>query len=378
MIDAADLLLDTIERLEKAGHGSLPGAGEVFEAFEEVVAEQLGDCGRVLLPRLGIGQPVELPPRTFHLPGGKFTHPALTYWQFDPHMSASWLQTALLYPFENLDNWIVLVHTADIDRKLLTELRPPMIPRLRRSLESLDWIVVDQGGHEGGRMERHEFLEILGPRPWIRLEHSAPQGVVILQRWLGDELQERFSVQVDDIFSPAYWTADTPGGLDHLCRPRDWTPDPLGHPLETFVALDVLSDPYATLRRYLIDRFGFDVERLGPGVLWRDSPDELFEFDDEDDTLLSHMDLAIAHRLDVAPQRLTPVIDHWFEAMVGNLPVYLRGFGRLNRYDIPDVTASMRPPSRQRNPAVESVTIAGEAMFAALEVNPATLWRPRP
>lgn len=371
MKDSSRLLEALIALLPEDTKARLPSPRQILLASEEALADQISDYGRVLLPRLGIGQHVESPARTFQFPSHAYTHRPFSYWHFDARGEANWLHAALLYPFEHLDNWVVLVSAADLDPWHISQLRPPMIPRLQRTLKALEWIVVDQGGHEGGRLERHEFLDILGDKPWLRVEHSTHQGVFIIQRWFGKELLERWSARVDETFSTPYAPPSTMLPSSASTTPaRDWQPDPQEHPIETLITLDVLCDPYATLRRFVQQRWGFDIDRIGPGLLWRDSPDELFEFDEDEDDILADMSHVIADRLDADPAILTPLIDQWFEVLFTSTPAPLPTLGTLIKVEIPALEVEMKPPSRHRNPEKEKFIIEGETLFAATPQSP--------
>ncbi|MFU8803851.1 MAG: hypothetical protein ACNA8W_08600 [Bradymonadaceae bacterium] len=371
----AEVLQELLDELPNSMRAPLPAAANIVEAYEEAIAEQISDYGCIILPHLGIGQHIEVPSRSFHLAPETRTQRAFSYWHFDGRHDANWLQAALLYPFEHLDNWVVLVRREDVTEEIINQLRPPLIPRLRHTLEKLEWLIVDQGGHEGGRLERHEFLDVLGDKPWLRVEHSDRRGVVIIQRWQGKEVLERWSAQVDETFGCPYLLRDEGSPAPGHYIPTDWEPTPARTPFETAVALDILCDPYATLRRFVAERWDVDIDRLGPGILWRDSPDELFEFDENEDGILGDMARAIADRLELDQDLLTPLIDSLFERIVTGLPVHLPVLGSLREISIPTAETRMRPPARHRNPPDEKVAIIGEKLYASIPHEPDNIWK---
>jgi hypothetical protein len=141
----------------------------------------------------------------------------------------------------------------------------------------------------------------------------------------------------------------------------------------------VLCDPYATLRRFVQQRWGFDIDRLGPGLIWRDRPDELFEFNEDEDDIFADMSHAIAYRLETDPELIAPLIEKWFEVLIANIPAHLPALGTLIKVDIPPLEVEMQPPSRHRNPPREKFLIEGETFFAATlhepTQAPARVWK---
>ncbi|MBA2665353.1 MAG: hypothetical protein H0U74_23895 [Bradymonadaceae bacterium] len=354
----------------------LPGFGlepassaDWMRALEAAIDEQLSDYGRLLLPSLGLGERTELGDRRFRLGERLWSQPEGELWYFDGRYPQSWIQAALLHPFEKLDNWLALVPRAALSTQIARAISPPLIPRLGPTLCALDWVVADFGGHEGGRLKREEFFVLLGDHPWFRVEHYADRQVVHLQQWQGRQIVERWRCNIEETFGCALPEEDTLSAPGPLALPQGLLLDVGSRPLEAAVLLDVLGDPYATLRRYVWQRFALDLEQLGPQLLWRDFPDELFEFDDRHESSVADISFTVADELALDAERVRPVLEAWFALIAEATPIELPVIGTLHSTVIPEL--SLNSPLASEDGAPQS--IGGRRMHVA-SARPAHLW----
>lgn len=322
-----------------------PSPSRWLQALENALEEQISDYGRLLLPGLGLGERVVLDERYYRLSNKIWRQPPGELWHFDRRYPQSWIHAALLYPFEMLDDWLVLVPRDALTEQQARAISPPLIPRVGQALSNLPWIVADFGGHGGGRLRREEFLTLLGDLPWIRIEHYAELQVIQIQRWQGNQLKDRWRASIADTFGCALPEIDPHTQQSQSCAlamhslPRNLPVEPHKAPLQVAALLDILGDPYAALRRFTKHQFGIDTEQLGPLLLWRDFPDELFEFDDVQDTSAADISFVMADTLSMHHQEVRSVLHAWFEA-VENIPfIELPVIGTLHTIMVPELSA---------------------------------------
>lgn len=350
---SAEHLLSRV--LQSHRHFSRSSPERWLRALENAFEEQISIYGRLLLPGLGLGERVEIDECHYQLNDKIWRQPPGELWHFDGCYPQNWIQAALLHPFEMLNNWLVLVPRAALTEAQARALSPPLIPRIKQALLSLDWIVADFGGHSGGRLRREDFLAILGDLPWIRIEHYADLQVIQIQRWQGDQLMNRWRASIYDTFGCTLPEIEPhtlqlqpcPHALHPL--PEHLRFEPHTNPLQVAALLDILGDPYATLRRFTQLHYGIDIEKLGPLLLWRDFPDELFEFDDAQDTATADISFSIADSLDLHHQDVRPILHAWFEALANTPLIELPVIGTLQAIQIPELSpdAQLQAPSKK-------------------------------
>ncbi len=360
----AEHLFDEVLRVHR--RLAKPSPVKWLQALESALEDQISDYGRLLLPGLGLGERVLLEERHYRLNDKTWRQPPGELWHFDRCYPQSWIHAALLYPFEVLDDWLVLVPREALTAQQARAISPPLIPRVGQALSNLEWIVADFGGHGGGRLRREEFLEILGDLPWIRIEHYAEIQVIQIQRWQGNQLIDRWRASILDTFGCAIPEIDARTQQSKSCDlamhkiPQNLRLEPDTTPLQVAALLDILGDPYAALRRFTQLTFGIDVEQLGPLLLWRDFPDELFEFDDVQDTAAADISFAMADNLGMHHQEVRCVLHAWFEA-VENVPsIELPVIGALHTITVPELSgnndSTLSPPVLTKGASSKSLS----------------------
>jgi hypothetical protein len=415
-VHAADLLEQSLEASETAH--SLPPADELFDAFEDLLERQQDVYDQIFLPCLGLGERFDLRSQELELDDEAWQFRGGEIWLFDAHPRQSWLQAPLLCPFTDVDDTLTLVHRQDMPAEVAARLRPPLISGVRQALADLDWLVVDTGGYEGGRMKHDEFLDEIGDRAWYRIDHDSKTSAVRFEHWRGDRAQAGWTANVYDAF-----TCEMDPGSDWdspVTVGERWPTHPDIQPFETAVALDLLDDPYANLRRLvwhdtlrqdtlrqdtlrqdtlrqdtlrqdtlrqdtlrqdtlrhdiLQHDTPLDIDRLGPLVTWKDRPDALFEFNDTEDRLLADVAAWFSFQFDVAQDDHDDVqwlVDDWFERICEMIsgsdststPVDLPGIGLLYEITVPAVELDRPPPLMGAEPA-RSVRLQRQRLFAA-------------
>lgn len=357
---AADFLLECLKKLPSAGGPSL-SAAQLVAALEELIGQQEEVYDQIILPQLGLGERFDVRAhrlddahRTLGFRGGEI-------WLFDGYPVTTWLHAPLFVPFEDIEDTLLLARVRDLPASVARHLRPPLIPGVRRALEALDWLVIDSGGYEGGRMEHAEFLDEIGRRPWVRVDHDPETGAARFERWCGEEAQSGWASNIFDAFE---FLAGDPEAPVQLHSPR-WPQDPAARPFETAVALDLLNDPYAICRRLIFQDAGLDIDRLGPLVSWKDNPDILFEFTDEDDSILSDVGSWMAAKFGGEAAYFGALMDAWFAEICAHLPVEIPGLGYLHQVMMPAL-------SLQRPRPLLGGVDAGRTILAPVRVFAAT------
>ncbi len=332
-VHAADLLEQSL--CETATAADLPAASVIVDAVDEALARQEDVYDRILLPRLGLGERFDIHPHCFELDEQDFDFYGGEIWGFDQRPDQSWLHAPLLVPFQDIDDTLILVRRADVPAEVAARLRPPLVPGVRRALEALDWLVVDTGGYEGGRMQHDEFLDEIGERRWYRIDHDPDTGAVRFEQWRGEEPTDGWSANVFDAFE-CQLDPRVPVRAPAVVA-EAWSDDPAANPFAMAVRLDWLDDPYAILRRLLWHDAGLDVDRLGPLLTWKDHPDALFEFTDAEDSRLAHLPAWLADALGADADALTRVVDDWFARILDSTPVEFPFVGTLHQVVVPPV-----------------------------------------
>ncbi|MFP4598467.1 MAG: hypothetical protein ACLFVJ_09450 [Persicimonas sp.] len=329
--DATDLLAEILD--DHASAEVLPSVAEICALFERGLEQQQDIYEQILLPRLGLGERLDLAPHKVETGRNQWSFRGGEIWLFDGRPQASWLHAPLLIPFEDIDDTLLLVRRADVPTNTAARLRPPIVPTVRQALESLDWLVADTGGYEGGRMEHAEFLDEIGQHCWYRIDHDPATGAARLETWQGEEPVDGWSTNVPNTFE--FGHSGSPVVTHGV---EDWLEDVGELPFEAAVAIDQLEDPYALLRRLLWHDVRLDIDRLGPLVTWKDSPDVLFGFRDDEDSLLADLPAWMSVELDAPEGELRAVVDAWFDLICERAPVELDGVGFVHPVHIPGVS----------------------------------------
>jgi hypothetical protein len=336
-VHAADLLEQSLDATDTAE--DLPSADDLIDAFEELLERQEDVYDQIYLPCLGIGErfdvhshEVELDDETWQFRGGEI-------WLFDAHGRQSWLHAPLLAPFEDLDDTLTLVRRGDVPPEIADRLRPPVVAGVRQALSELDWLVADTGGYEGGRMKHDEFLDEIGDRRWYRIDHDPKTSAARFEHWRGEEAQTGWTANVYDAFE---CELNLGSGWDSPVTIVDrWTTNPDEQPFETAVALDLLDDPYAQLRRLVWHDAHLDIDRLGPLVTWKDRPDALFEFNDAEDRLLADVAEWFSDQFEIVRSPFEELVVDWFERICDTMragdPVEIPHIGTVYEVTVPAV-----------------------------------------
>lgn len=337
MLDAADLLSQTLAAhrpaVSGAPRGALPDVAQLIHAFQAFLAYQEEAYDQLLLPVFGLAERFDVHAQQLDLEEQSWQFRGGEVWLFDARPAQSWLHAPLLVPFEEFEDTLVVVCRADLPQPVAARVRPPMVAGVRAALDALDWWVVDTGGYEGGRMEYAEFLDEIGDLPWYRVDHDPQTGALRVEAWRGEQPQSGWAANVFDAFDFDLQRQHSAWSRARL--QQRWPLHVDTHLFETAVALDQLHDPYALCRRLIHQDYGLDVDRLGPLLSWKDSPDMLVEFTDEDDAHLSNLAHWLAAYFELAPGDLAPVVKDWFARIHAQLPVDVPGLGRLYAVDVP-------------------------------------------
>ncbi|AWV90199.1 hypothetical protein [Bradymonas sediminis] len=357
---AADLLQKSLAKIHTAPGARVPAA-KIISALEALIERQEDVYDQIILPELGLGERFDVRSHQLEKSGVARQYRGGEVWLFDGVPVQNWLHAPLLIPFEDLEDTLILARVRDLPAGVARQLRPPLIPGVRRALEALDWVVIDSGGFEGGRMEHAEFLDEIGERPWIRVDHDPETGAARFETWRGEEAQSGWASNIFDAFEYLAGDPDAPVQL----HDPNWPKDPDAKPFETAVSLDLLDDPYSICRRLIFQDAGLDIDRLGPLVTWKDSPDMLFEFTDEDDSMLSDIGSWMASRFDGDAAYFAALMADWFAEIRANLPVEVPGLGFLHEVVLPALVL------RRPRPLVGALD-AGTTILAPLRLFAAT------
>lgn len=364
-IDAADLLDDCLA--ESGCASDLPPSDELLDAFDELLGRQQDVYEQILLPRLGLGERYDVAPQEVTLADDHWSLRGGEIWLFDGHPDQSWLHAPLMLPFHEIDDALTLLRRASMPADLLDRLRPPLVMALRHALAALTWVPADTGGYEGGRMEYDEFIEELGERRWYQVDHDPTTGAARFEVWIGDEPLAGWSANVYDAFECA--VTHDPDYPVPARLARRWSIDPELQPFETALAADQLSDPYAVLRRLIWHDARLDIERLGPLATWKDAPDALFEYRDDEDSLLADLAGWLEDEFDLDDDTLRPVIDDWFDAICDEAPVDLPGIGVVYAIEVPAIRLTC-PPSLYSERPPDQVRLPRQGLWAATDKDP--------
>jgi|GEM_PF-5173563 len=356
---AADLLHKCLAKLPSAAGSSVPVA-QIVAALEELIGQQEDVYDQIILPELGLGERFDVRAHQLDDARGSLHYHGGEIWLFDGYPVNTWLHAPLFVPFEDIEDTLLLARVRELPAQVARQLRPPLIPGVRRALEALDWLVIDSGGYEGGRMEHAEFLDEIGTRPWIRIDHDPETGATRFEVWCGEEAQSGWASNLFDAFE---YLAGDPEAPVQLHNPA-WPQNPAAHPFETAVALDLLDDPYAICRRLIFQDAGLDIDRLGPLVNWKDNPDILFEFTDDDDSLLSDVGSWMAARFGGEVGYFRALMGDWFAEIRANLPVEIPGLGYLHEVMMPALDLQ-RPRPLVGDLDAGSTILAPVRVFAA-------------
>ena len=359
---AAQLLEDHLE----ASDAALPSADALLDAFESTVVRQVDVYDRILLPRLGLGERLEMHGHRVATPSGEVHLRGGEVWIFDARPDQSWLHAPFLIPFADFDDTLTLVHRTAIEEAIVRQIRPPMPPGVRQALAMLDWVPVDSGGFDGGRLEQHEFLAELGDRRWHRIDHDATTAAARLECWHADDSLWAWTTNVYDAFACSW--PDARAGFGARVE-GPWAPRADQHPFETAVAVDLLDDPYAILRRLVWQDIRLDIDRLGPLWVWKDTPDAMVEFNDREDGSLTDIPHWLSVELQVPVDALREVLDRWFDDLLDACPVELPGIGTLSATDVPPVRVH-RPPALFGTPPSGEALLPAQTVFAASQRPP--------
>jgi hypothetical protein len=370
-LHAADLLEQSLAETKAASGfvsaAAMPPVAEIMSAFDELLARQEDIYDQILLPELGLGERFDVRPHELERDGHTRRYRGGEVWLFDGRPAQNWLHAPLLIPFEDLEDTLIVVRRRDIPPQVAERLRPPLIPGVRRALAGLDWLVVDSGGYEGGRMEHSEFLDEIGDLPWLRVDHDPDTGAARFESWRGEEPRSGWSANIFDAFE---CSVQPPGAQDAPATlNQPWPVDPDAHPFEIAVALDLLDDPYAICRRLIYKDSGLDIDRLGPLVTWKDSPDVLFEFTDEDDSHLTNLGVWMASKFDGDADDFKIVVDAWFARIRRQMPVEFPGLGTLHEIIVPSLKL-LRPRPLLGHVAAPVSILSAERLFAATTQRP--------
>lgn len=350
-------------RAARAKAPVLPEAAAILEAFGEFLRRQEDVYDQILLPDLGLGERFDLQAshliksaRVERYRGGEI-------WLFDAQPEQSWLHAPLLIPFEELEDTLVLVRRQDLPPACLDRLRPPVLAGVRQALGALDWVAADTGGYEGGRMEHSEFLEEIGDYPWFRLDHEPASGALRFEAWRGEEPLSGWSAHIFDAFEWDALATNLPSNIP--AKLAEGWPFPRGaSTFEIAVALDRLHDPYALCQRLILQDAGMNIERLGPLITWKDNPDILVEFTDEDDSLLSDLSGWLAEYFRGERACFEELVQAWFDLIKAHLPQHIPGLGVLHEVFIPPIKLT-RPRPLVGCEAPAEVVLPAQRVYAA-------------
>jgi hypothetical protein len=359
-VHAADLLEQSLVESDSAAR--LPSVDDISSAFEALLERQQDVYDQILLPHLGLGERIDISSQSLEVDGETVDLAGGEIWLFDGRSQQSWLHAPLLLPFEDLDDTLILVHRDDVSDEAAARLRPPIVPGVRTALAELEWLVVDSGGYEGGRMNHDEFLEEMGEHRWYRIDHDSQTSAARFEHWFGENAQSGWSANVYDAFEygvdgPTSW--ETPAKLA-----EKWKTSPHEHAFETAVVLDQLEDPYALLRRLLWQDARLDIDRLGPLAIWKDQPDALFEYSDAEDGLLTDLPAWLADQFDADPDDFDAPINDWFGRICQGTPVELPGVGIVHHVMLPQLDLK-RPRPLLGHEAPRTTRLARQHVFAA-------------
>src|SRR5690606_33017703 len=93
--DAEHLLGEVLRAHRKPSN---PSPAQWLQALENALEDQISDYGRLLLPRLGLGERVVLDERHYRLNDKIWRQSPGELWHFDRRYPQSWIHAALLYP----------------------------------------------------------------------------------------------------------------------------------------------------------------------------------------------------------------------------------------------------------------------------------------
>ena len=326
-------------------------------AFEVALQRQLRAYGRVYLPHLGRGQRRHLPDRNFTLGGVPMSAPRQTLWFFDGQTHLDWLDIAVSYPLEDIDDWMILFRPEDLSREARELLRPPLVPRLRTTLLARPWSIVDVCETNDGNLEFTDFLRIIDHFPWIKIDHRTDTGVCIIEEWSDRTRKTLLRIELDTQLQTNVSTDFPPGELP-LLLDADWTAPT--DPRALIAIADVLDDIYATLRRLIRHNFHVDPDRLGPLLFWRDWPDELFEFDENEDQHFLDPALQIAQELGQPAEAVSLVLERWLHRILEEPQCRLPYLGDFLITELPDLELISYDGTH------EEITIPGGPLFVVV------------
>lgn len=303
-------------------------------AFKTALERQLSAYGRIYLPHLGRGIRRHLPERGFKILGRTLKAPRQTHWFFDSQHNLDWLDIAVSYPLEDIDDWMILFRTDDLSVKARDTLRPPLVPRLRKTLQAREWSIVDVCETAEGNLEFTDFLELIDRYPWIKIDHRTDRGTCIIETWGERTRKTLLRIELDYQLQTNVSSDFPPVEMPLLFHPQ-WTPPE--DPRALAAIGDVLDDIYATLRRLIRANFHIDPDRLGPLLFWRDWPDELFEFDEKEDSAYIDPALQMADVLGTAPEKVVPTLSAWLQRALQTPSCELPFLGTLLVTTLPDL-----------------------------------------
>lgn len=359
-LHAADLLEQSLVDSDAAAE--LPSTREILDAFKALLERQQDVYDQILLPHLGLGERIDVRSQSLEADGESVELRGGEVWLFDGRGQQSWLHAPLLLPFEDLDDTLILVHRDDVSDEVAARLRPPLVPAVRRALADLQWLVIDSGGYEGGRMNHDEFLEEISEHRWYRIDHDPQTSAARFEHWRGENAQSGWSANVYDAFE--FGLENDPGWDAPARFAEKWQPAPVERPFETTVILDQLEDPYALLRRLLWQDARLDVDRLGPLSTWKDRPDALFEYSDAEDGLLTDLPAWLADQFDADAEDFDAPINDWLDRVCQSTPVELPGVGVVHHVMLPQVDLA-RPRPLLGHEAPKSTRLARQHVYAA-------------
>jgi len=352
---ARDLLRDLLK--EQSG---FPDLDRFVQTFCEVLEEQDDAYERLLLPVLGLAERRTFEEGSLSMGAATVDVPEQEVWLFDRTRKATWLDAAMLFPFENIDDWLVLYRPDEFPETTHRTLQPLLVPRLRQTLTSLPWCVADYGGEDDGRMDHDEFVQLIAQGRWLRVDHDANQGIFGVATWDGQERQDIWRATIDEHFRAGLDPHAEEPPAHPLSLPNAWQlPQP--HDRAARIAAELLDDVYHNLRRHVLGRHGFDTERLGTLILWRDWPDELFEFDEREDPLHLNLPHTMAERLELDAQTTESLLTRWLTACLEQNALDLPFFGDILTLRLPPTTLNLLSDSEK----IVFHLLGGEELFAA-------------
>ncbi len=331
-----------------------------IKAFSDALQIQLRAYGRILLPVLGRGQRRHLPERRYRIGGKLLTAPRHTVWFFDTQTEADWLDIAVSYPLENIDDWVILIHRDQVPEKVAQTLRPPLVPGLRQSLSSRPWTIVDVCETREGNLEVTDFQKIIANHPWLRLDHRTDTGLCTIETWKDQKRITELRLELD-VDLQADISADFPVSEHPLLIDPAWKA-PTEDRLLIAVA-DVLDDIYSTLRRLVHHRYELNVDRLGPLFFWRDWPDELFEFNEREDPQFLDIAHQMAAILEQPVELVSQCLTQWLTRCTSVSRCTMPFIGELSTTMLPDLHLTSVDESH------EPITIPGEPLYMALPLS---------